>query len=113
MDLIAVVFDLRQRWIFVKVYLDPFSQGLLTSEHDRVLDSDIEIAFADFRWMRARGLQEIGDDVIDTGDFLADIFDDLTSRTGCWQITSDNLDHAGDAREWITDFMREARSHFA
>lgn len=56
-DLITVVLDVAQRRIFVQAYLDSFGERLLTSEHDRVFDGDVEIAFADPRCVRPRGLQ--------------------------------------------------------
>src|SRR5215472_4283570 len=76
-----------------------------------MFDGDVEITLADFGWMRTSGLQEISHDVIDARNFLADVFDDVTSRAGCRQVAADDLDHSCNACEWIADFMCEAGRH--
>src|SRR5215467_11248460 len=73
---------------------------------------DVEIAFANLRRMRTGGLQQVGHDVVDARDFLADIFDDLTSRTRCWQVAADDFDYSCNASERIADFMCQPCSHF-
>ena len=57
MDLIAVVFDFRQCGIFVQRDLDRFRQRLLAAKHHGMFHGCIQVAFADFGWVRARRLQ--------------------------------------------------------
>lgn len=63
--------------------------------------------------MRARRLQQIGNDVIDAGDFLANVFDYGPGWAGRGKIAADDLDHAGDPGQRVTNFMGQACGDFA
>ena len=81
-NLIAVVLDLRQGWIFVQSDLDRFRQRLLAAQHDGVFHRGFRSLLRTFGGMRTRRLQQVGDDVIDARDFLANVFDDGARRAG-------------------------------
>ena len=63
--------------------------------------------------MRPRGLQQIGNDVIDAGDFLANIFDYRARGAGRRQIAANDFDDAGNPRQWVADFVGQAGGHLA
>src|SRR5215467_5017636 len=58
--------------------------------------------------MRPSRLKQIGDDVIDAGDFLANVLDYISSRARRRKIAADNFNDSGDSREWIPDFMGQS-----
>ena len=73
-DLIAVVLDFGQGRILLQCDLDGFRQRLLACQHDRMLHRVFRSLLRTLGRMRPRRLQQIGDDVVDAGDFLANVF---------------------------------------
>ena len=63
--------------------------------------------------MRPRRLQKIGNDVVDAGDFLPNVFHNRARRAGRRQIAANDLDDARNSGQRVTDFVGEAGGHLS
>ncbi len=63
--------------------------------------------------MRPRGLQQIGDDVVDARDFLANVLDHSARGAGRGKVAADDLDDAGNSRQRVANFMCEPGGQFS
>src|SRR5581483_5333431 len=113
MDLITVVLDLRQVRVVLPNDFNWFRERLLPGEHDGVLDGDVQVATANLGRMRACGLEQVADDVVDLRNFLANVLNHLTGRTGGRKVARGNLDNAGNPGQRITNFVGKAGGEFA
>ena len=58
--------------------------------------------------MRPRGLQQVGDDVVDAGNLLANVFDHRARGAGCGQVAANDFDDAGNSRQRIANFVGQS-----
>lgn len=86
---------------------------LLLGKHDGLLDRDIQIGGMESGRPRTRVGEQIVQDVLDVEDLVLNVGEDGTAAAVGREFSAHQVNHAGDAREGIANFVGEAGGEFA
>lgn len=103
----------RKSRILRKIDFYGSSANLLPGEHYGLLDRDVEVRRMKGGGSRARIGEKIVEDVLDVENFVLDVRENGAADAVGRKFLPHDIDDAGDAREWITNFVSEAGGEFA